>query len=129
MRRSFRFASSAPTVLISPEAALGKVQVRQWIFRLLELPIPLDSSFFSCLRWCADGLKDLVCLLQKQMSAFPGRNRSYARLRQAVGELQKTSDKRLDDELEEFAEDHAWFQPQLRQSVQASVSTSTISST
>ena len=69
MRRSFRFASSAPTVLVSPEAALGKVQIRQWIFRLLELPIPLDSSFFSCLRWCADGLKDLIPMLQKQMSA------------------------------------------------------------
>ena len=122
MRRSFRFASSAPTVLISPEAALGKVQIRQWIFRLLELPIPLDSSFFSCLRWCADGLKDLIPMLQKQMSAYPGRSRNNARLRQAVGELQKTSDKRLDDALEEFAEDHAWFQPQLRQCVQSFVS-------
>ena len=122
MRRSFRFASSAPTVLVSPEAALGKVQIRQWIFRLLELPIPLDSSFFSCLRWCADGLKDLIPMLQKQMSAYPGRSRNNARLRQAVGELQKTSDKRLDDALEEFAEDHAWFQPQLRQCVQSFVS-------
>lgn len=119
MRRSFRIASSAPTVLVSPEAALGKVQASQWIFRLLELPIPLDSSFFSCLRWCSDGLKDLASMLQKQMSAYPGRNRSYARLRQAVGELQKTPDKRLDDALEEFAEDHAWFQPQLRQCIQS----------
>lgn len=119
MRRSFRISCSAPSVLVSPEAALGKAQVRQWLFRLLELSIPLDSNFFSCLHWCADGLKDFVPMLQIQIKAYSGRNRNLSRLRQAVVELQNIPEKRLGDALDEFTDDHAWFQPQFKQCLQS----------
>ena len=64
MRRLFKAVSPSPSVLISPEAALGRIQASQWLFRLLELSITLDSSFFFCLRWCADDLKGLPPMLQ-----------------------------------------------------------------
>ncbi len=119
MRRPFTIGRPSPTVLVSPEAALGKALASQWIFRLLELPIPLDSRFFACLRWCANGLKDLPPMLQKQMSAYTGRKRIYTKIRQTVGELQNIPEKRLHDTLEEFVEDHAWFGPQLKLCLQA----------
>lgn len=120
MRRPFIIGRPAPTVLVSPEAALGKTLVSQWIFRLRELPIPLDSRFFTRLRWSANGLKDLPPMLQKQMAAYTGRKRIYTKIRQAVGELQNIPEKRIDDSLEEFAEDHAWFVgPQLKLCLQA----------
>ena len=37
MRRLFKAVSPSPSVLISPEAALGRIQASQWLFRLLEL--------------------------------------------------------------------------------------------
>ena len=119
MRRSFRISCSAPSVLVSPEAALGKAQVRQWLFRLLELSIPLDSNFFSCLHWCADSLKDFVPMLKIQIKAYSGRNRNHSRLRQAVVDLQNIPEKRLGDALDEFTDDHAWFQPQFKQCLQS----------
>lgn len=122
MRRLFENACPTPTALVSPEAAVGKVQASQWLFRLLELPITLDSNFFFCLRWCTDALKDLPPMLEEQMAAYSGRKRSHARLRQAVSELQKIQEKHIDDALEELAEDHAWFQPQLRLCLQSFIS-------
>ena len=122
MRRLFKAVSPSPSVLISPEAALGRIQASQWLFRLLELPITLDSNFFFCLRWCADALKGLPPMLQEQMAASSGRKRSYARLRAAVTELQELPEKRLEDALEELAEDHAWFQPQMRRCLQSFIS-------
>ena len=114
MRRSFRMGYPASAVLVSPEAALGKAQVSHWIFRLLELSIPLDSNFFSCLQWCTDDLKGLTTMLQEQIKAYPGRPRSHVKLRQSVGELLKLSERRLDNALEEFIDDNAWFQPQFK---------------
>ena len=119
MRRSFRIGCPAPAVLVSPEAALGKAQVSQWLFRLLELSIPLNDHFFSCLHWCADGLKDFGPMLQIQIKDYSGRNRIHVRLRQSVMELLKLPEKQLDDALEEFVDDHAWFQPQLRECLQS----------
>ena len=122
MRRLFKAVSPSPSVLISPEAALGRIQASQWLFRLLELPITLDSNFFFCLRWCADALKGLPPMLLEQAAACSGRKRSYARLRAAVTELQELPDKSLEDALEELAEDHAWFQPQMRRCLQSFIS-------
>lgn len=122
MRRPFRIGCPAPSVLVSPEAALGKAQVSQWLFRLLEIPIPLDNHFFSCLRWCANGLQSLPPLLQEQMTAYKDRSRLHSRLRQAVGELQNISEKRLDETLGEFAEDNAWFQAQFKLCLQSFIS-------
>lgn len=122
MRRPFRIGRPAPSVLVSPEAALGKAQASQWLFRLLELPISLDSHFFSCLRWCANGLKGLPPMLQKQMAAYTNRSRMHTSLRHAVAELQTVPEKRLDDTLEEFAEDNAWFQAQFKLCLQSFIS-------
>ena len=122
MRRSFRMGCPASAVLVSPEAALGKVQVSQWIFRLLELSIPLDSNFFSCLQWCTDDLKGLTTMLQEQIKAYPGRTRSHVRLRQSVAELQNLPEKRLADALEEFADDNVWFQSQFKLCLQSFIS-------
>ena len=46
MRRSFRMGCPASAVLVSPEAALGKVQVSQWIFRLLAFHSARQQLFF-----------------------------------------------------------------------------------
>lgn len=131
MRRSFRIGCPAPADLVSPEAALlGKTQVSQWLFRLLELSIPLNDHFFSCLHWCADSLKEFEPILKAQIKAYSGRSRIHVRLRQSDMELLKLPEKQLDDALEEFADDHAWFQPRLRECLQsyvASRSTSGIS--
>ena len=122
MRRSFRMGCPASAVLVSPEAALGKAQVSHWIFRLLELSIPLDSNFFSCLQWCTDDLKGLTTMLQEQIKAYPGRTRSHVKLRQSVGELLKLPERRLDNALEEFIDDNAWFQPQFKLCLQSFIS-------
>lgn len=119
MRRSFRIGCPTSAVLVSPETALGKAQVSQWIVRLLELSIPLDSNFFSCLQWCTDDLKDLTTMLQGQIEDYPGRTHSHVRLRQSTVKLQNFPEKRLADALEEFADDNVWFQPQFKQCLQS----------
>lgn len=122
MRKSFQISCPSSDTLISPEVALGKALASKWLMRLLDLPIPLNNYFFSCLRWCADDLRDFVVMLQDQMVAYSGRSHNNTKLRHAIKEMQTKPVKRLDDALEELAEDHAWFQPHLRQCAQTFLS-------
>jgi energy-coupling factor transporter ATP-binding protein EcfA2 len=91
----------------TPESRYAQAKCAEWLLRLVEQGITLDSYFFACAGWTVGGLRPLLKTLAAENAKITGRGANS--FKNAVKSALEESDHRLDDEFEDLVREHpAW---------------------
>lgn len=105
-----RSNNSSRGVVNSPETAYARTKTAEWILRVMEQAIPLESCFFTCLEWVIGDLRGILEALMEELGNAP----KNIKVRKAVQEALKPASSRYASECEELAEEHPALQNIMR---------------
>ena len=99
---------------MSPETIYARGKSAQWLGRLVEQGVELDSSFFECLGWSIGGLPPFARLLDGAIKTLPTKPSAVA-ARKAVRSALRGPEHCLDSELAECFEEHPSLRGTMKQ--------------